>query len=110
MKLPHPERAHVPRAKIVDYLLSSTHPDGRSKAAFFVRFGFSLNEWQTLAAALLAHARALEITRTERSPFGTRYIVEGIIHTPDARDPLIRSVWFTHDDDDTPRFVTAYPL
>lgn len=81
MKIPNSERVHVSRAKIVDYLLSSTHPDGSSKAAFFVRFGFSAKAWETLAAALLAHGRALDVKRTETSPFGTRYIIEGIIHT-----------------------------
>jgi hypothetical protein len=81
-----------------------------SKAAFFVRFGFSVNEWEILADALVEHVRAFDVTRSERSPFGTRYIVEGIIHAPDGRDPLIRSVWFIEDDDDTPRLVTAYPL
>ena len=40
MKLPNVEQVIVPRAKIVDYLLSETHRNGRYKAAFFLRFGF----------------------------------------------------------------------
>jgi len=31
MKLPNRERAILPREKISDYLLSTTHPDGRHK-------------------------------------------------------------------------------
>lgn len=38
MMLPDRERARVDRAKTVDYLLSSSHPDGRGKAAFFTRY------------------------------------------------------------------------
>lgn len=110
MKLPSAERAIVPRAKIVDYILSFTHPDGSSKAAFFVRFGFSADAWETMADTLLEHVRAVDVARTERSPFGVRYIIEGIIRTPDGRDPAIRSIGFIEDGDNTPRFVTAYPL
>ncbi len=39
MKLPNHEKAFVPREKIVDYLLSPFHKDGKGKAAFFKRFG-----------------------------------------------------------------------
>ncbi len=36
--------------------------------------------------------------------------VEGKLSTPDARDPLVRSVWFIEHGEDVPRFVTAYPM
>jgi len=110
MKLPNVGRAIVPRAKIVDYLLSPTHADGASKAAFFLRFGFAASEWETLANALLRHARETEVTRTKDSPFGKRYMIEGIIHAPDGRTPFVRTIWFVEAGEDTPRFVTAYPL
>src|SRR5438105_1390408 len=40
MKLPLGEQAVVPEAKLVDYLLSDTHPQGRGKALFFRQRGF----------------------------------------------------------------------
>jgi hypothetical protein len=40
MMLPKGDGAYVDRTKIIDYLLSLSHPDGRSKAEFFRRFGF----------------------------------------------------------------------
>ena len=40
MKLPYAAKARVERKKIVEYLLSFSHPDGSSKAEFFSRFGF----------------------------------------------------------------------
>jgi hypothetical protein len=46
----------------------------------------------------------------EASPFGTRYVIEGIISTPDGRAPFIRAVWFIETGEQIPRFVTAYPL
>jgi hypothetical protein len=50
--LPLAEYAYVDQSKIVDYLLSVTHPDGQAKARFFVSFGFHVNQWKQLADAL----------------------------------------------------------
>ena len=110
MKLPNGENAVVPRTKVVDYLLSDTHRDGQHKAAFFKRFGFTVAEWERLARALQEHAAEHDVTRVETSPYGQRYIIEGIIRSPDTRHPLTRVVWFVESGEDTPRFVTAYPL
>jgi hypothetical protein len=52
MKLPNFARARVGQKKIVEYLLSSSHPDGSAKERFFVRFGFSSDQWKILAQAL----------------------------------------------------------
>jgi len=109
MKLPNCDKATAPREKIVDYLLSPTHRDGKSKAAFFARFGFSAEAWQTLAEALIRHATEHEVARAEDSPFGTRYVIEGDLHAPDGRAPLVRVIWFVDTGADIPRFVTAYP-
>ncbi len=100
----------IPKAKIVDYLLSTTHPVGRHKAVFFLGHGFSRSEWQLLADALLYHASANEVLKNEETPFGVRHVVEGEMETPDGRKPFVRSVWFVDHDSKTPRFVTAYPL
>lgn len=110
MKLPNHERALVPREKVVDYLLSRTHRDGRGKAAFFSRFGFTPESWQTLAEALLRHAARYEVAKAEATPFGTRYVVEGELETPDGRAPSVRAVWFVETDEEIPRLATAYPL
>ena len=110
MKLPHYEMAVVPRAKVTDYLLSPSHPDGRGKARFSRSFGFSVESWEIFAEALLCHAADHEVARAETSPFGTRYVVEGIISTPDSRAPLIPAVWFVEAREQIPRFATAYPL
>jgi hypothetical protein len=110
MKLPNYEDAIIPQAKITEYLLSFTHRDGRSKANFFHRFGFSIAEWKTLATALQQHAAENPVTKTEPSRFGTRYVIDGIIRTPDGRTPTIRAVWFVDQGGRAPRFATAYPL
>jgi hypothetical protein len=40
--------AEVEEKKIVDYLLKLAHPQGGSKAKFFLARGFAVAEWQTL--------------------------------------------------------------
>lgn len=110
MKLPHIERAEIPRAKIVDYLLSLSHPDGRGKATFFLSYGFNVEQWSLLADALRLHAAENEVDKIEATPFGTRYVVEGELHMADGRRPMVRSVWFIEQNEADPRFVTAYPL
>ncbi len=45
MILPDGSNARVDCAKVIGYLLSSSHPDGRGKAAFFIRCGFKVEEW-----------------------------------------------------------------
>ncbi|VXD25372.1 DUF6883 domain-containing protein [Planktothrix paucivesiculata] len=110
MKLPNYRQAIVPQKKITEYLLSPTHPDGKSKANFFLRFGFTVNSWEIMAKAFINHAADHELAKIETSPFGTRYVIEGILMTPDGRNPEVRSVWFIATGDDNPRLVSAYPL
>lgn len=110
MKLPEHEQAVIPERKITAYLLSLSHRDGRSKAAFFISFGFTLDDWQVLAAALLRHAADHEVVSTEATAFGTNYVVEGRLAAPDGRSPLVRVVWFIATDERIPTLATAYPL
>lgn len=110
MKLPNARQARVERTKVVDYLLSESHSDGRSKAAFFLSFGFDRRRWGVLAEALRTHGAANEVVAIEESNYGTRYLVDGIIETPDGRNPRIRTVWIIDSVNDEPRLVTAHPL
>lgn len=109
VKLPNYPKAVIPESKITDYLLSTTHPSGRGKAIFFMHFGFSIEKWYELANALLVHAAEHDISGIEPSPFGMRCIIEGKLHTPVGRKPMIRAIWFIDHGTDIPRFVTAYP-
>lgn len=110
MKLPNYEHAVISETKITGYLLSAKHRDGRSKAEFFTGLGFSSDAWEDLVKALLRHAAENEVSKIEDSPFGTRYIIEGILLAPDRSGPVVRSVWFIEKGEQIPRFVTAYPL
>lgn len=110
MKLPNADHGVVDRRKIMDYLLSERHPDGRSKAEFFSSFGFSTMRWETFATALRVHGQRGTVTRLTESTYGVRYSVDGFIETPDGRNPRVRTVWIVASGNDEPRLVTAHPL
>jgi len=110
MKLPNAETATVPEPKITRYLLNPSHPAGGSKAVFFLRFGFTAAGWQRLAWALRAHAIENEVSETEETRYGVRFVVDGPLSAPDGTVLNVRSAWFIDAGSEMPRFVTAHPL
>jgi len=90
--------------------LALDHPDGRSKAAFFMRFGFKLEEAGLLAAALLEVGVGNRVVKAVGSPYGVRYTVDGRLRAPDGRWPMVRTVWIATPETDGPRLITAHPL
>jgi hypothetical protein len=111
MKLPNAQSAAVPERKVTQYLLNPAHPAGGSKARVFLRFGFTVAEWQQMAEAMLRHARENEVAAMEQTAHGTRYVVDGPLTAPNGSRLNIRSAWYIHlHGDGGPRFVTAHPL
>jgi len=102
MKLPHADRPEISKAKVVQYLLSSTHRAGRGKARSFSAFGFQVSAWEALAQALQQHARDNVVTFTEETPFGTRYVIDGPPTAPNGRELQIRTVWFIEEGSRAP--------
>ena len=107
MKLPNAERAVVEQRKITEYLLSFTSPNGESKARFFTRFGFTVEQWEEFADALLSVGLNNDAVEIEETVHGVKYVIIGFIDTPDGRNPLIRTVWQIDHGTDFPRLVTA---
>ena len=110
MKIPGAYLAVVPEKKITHYLLNPAHPAGGSKAAFFLRFGFTVPEWSRLADALLRHTRENGVVATEQTPHGIRYVVDGPLTAPAGASLNVRTAWFIDPAGGVPRFVTAHPL
>ena len=101
----------VDRAKITDYLLDLDHPDGASKAKFFIAGGFSPANPEQLIAAL--KARFADNTPTAESVDrfgGCRISIDAPLRVPDGRKPVVRSVWKIDRGQATPRLITAYPI
>jgi hypothetical protein len=100
--------AIVPGDKVRDYLLSSTHPIGRHKYAFFRSLGYLQGQWQVLErdlrATLSGEALSLDVTG-----YGQKFTVRGVLTGPNGRSGRIVTVWIILSDEVSPRFVTAYP-
>lgn len=107
-KLQNSDNAIVPVEKLRDYLLSPFHPVGRFKSRFFAGLGYRLEEWsvleQDIRALLEGHA-----AKTDRTAYGQKYEVRGVITGPSGRTADIVTVWIIRHGEDVPRFVTAHP-
>jgi len=110
MKLPNAHLALVEREKITDYLLNPTHRFGASKARFLMAFGFQIETWEVLAAALREHGRQYDVSKVRQTGFGPRYEVVGELLAPDGRRPRLCTVWQVDQGKIAPRLITAYPL
>lgn len=110
MRLPNAEFAVVERAKITEYLLNLKHPDNGGKAAFFEALEFSRSNSDTLANALRKLAIISDVTESMATVHGKKYIVDGKLENPAAKEAWVRSIWIFDAGTDFPRLVTAYPL
>ncbi|KAB2849925.1 MAG: hypothetical protein F9K44_06460 [Hyphomicrobiaceae bacterium] len=108
-KLPNADLAIIEPEKILDYLLSDSHPVGRHKAAFFKTFGFRRSNPDFLHRALIEHGKSHDIVRTTTTNFGEKFELSGPLVSPDGRLSIVRSVWIIYKGEEIPRFVTAIP-
>jgi hypothetical protein len=109
VKLPNAEKALVEDAKLFGYLLNPDHPQGTHKARYLARFGFTFTNLETARLALLEHSRTHEVTQVVQTGYGPRYVMEGILKTPDGRNPVVQTVWQMDHGKVAPRLITAYP-
>lgn len=109
MNAPDWRKAKVDSSKLIDYLQSMTHPRGRSKAIFFLKLGYGLENWRSLAEALQTHALNGKASLIEETEYGALFKVEGEIKSA-VKAANIRSVWLVDWGSDVPRFITAYPM
>ena len=101
---------HVDDAKVKEYLLNASHKLGSAKAKYFLKRGFTLEDWKVLRDALVQHAQANRITSVQHHPFGKKIVVECNLRAPKGDDHCIRAVWNCLDDGSAARLITAHPL
>lgn len=110
MELPNKNSAFVPSEKITEYLLSESHAVGKSKAKFFRSLGFIESNIKYLEQGLLHIASMGRVAETQKTSFGTKYVVDGMLETPKGATIQLRTVWIIETEQNSPRFITAYPL
>ena len=110
MALPEAESASVDLEKLTGYLLSESHPIGRSKARVFRGIGFNESNVALLQRGLMEIARSEVVAQSVASRHGMKYVVDGVIRTPIGSHVKLRTIWIVDAGKRHPRFVTAYPL
>jgi hypothetical protein len=95
--------------KLRDYILSPTHPDGRGKAAYLSRFGYSRTDWRRLERDLRAQHLILDAAPGRPSLYGTKYEIVGVLVGPNGATGRIRTVWIVRQGEAVPRLVTLIP-
>jgi hypothetical protein len=108
-RVPNAGQAYVDPRKITEYLLSTSHPRGSDKAAFFARFGFSVQHWTTLRDALIDHLLCNNFSSAASDRFGQTFKVLGTLKSPDGRNPRVLVTWIVLKGESIPRLVTAVP-
>jgi hypothetical protein len=103
-----PTKVVVPSDKLTGYLLSTTHPIGRYKSAFFLGLGYTPDAYERLEedlkALLAASAEIGEVTA-----FGQKIQSRGQIAGPNGRAGRVLAIWIILSGESLVRFVTAYP-
>lgn len=109
MKLPNRDRAYVHSSKLIGYLLSKTHPDGKSKAKLLRAVGFNETNIDILKQGLLSIAQNQDVNEIVSSQHGIKYVIEGNLPTPLGGSVFLLTIWIIDNGQEIPRFVTAYP-
>ena len=109
MRLPNSESAYIRTSKLTDYLLSETHPVGRAKARLLLAAGFDTTNVNILEQGLIAIALFEEVREVTPSAYGTKYVIDGSLQSPNGSLVQLRTVWIIDRDNSDPRFITAYP-
>lgn len=110
MKLPNSKKAFVSKEKLLNYILSETHPVGKFKAKFFRNLGFSETNIHLFEKTLIKLAQAEEVKEVITSPYGTKFVIDGEINAPKRKGAGIRTIWIIERSNQIPKFVTVYPL
>lgn len=110
MQLPNRANAYISPKKLREYLLSDTHPVGRFKSKVFTAVGFTEHNINSLREGLLAIAYTNEVREESQGTYGRKYVLDGALPASRGTFLQVRTVWIIDRGEDTPRFVTAYPL
>lgn len=97
-------------AKIRDYCLNVSHPEGRHKARVFQSvLGLSAKDAEFLRQAILQAAIEQEATQMEMDEYGTRFILDFELFVNEHR-AQVRTGWIIRTKETFPRLVTCYVL
>ncbi len=114
MKLPNAENAIVDIAKLRDYCLNPSHPEGKHKARVFLeKLGMGRNDAERLRQQILEEILTAEATEEKPTVYGRRFFVDFAIRVDERFELVlslvtIRSAWIIRNEEDFPRLTTCF--
>lgn len=106
MKLQNSQSAEVNLQKLLDYLLSDSHPIGKSKAKYLRSFGFSNANVELLKQGLITIAQTEDVKEVISSTHGVKYVIDGSLQTPVKVFIKLRTIWIIEKGEEVARFIT----
>lgn len=76
-RLPNAEKAIIEPEKLRDYILSPTHPAGQSKAAVFLKLGYSYESWEAFELNLRNLILSYSALEVEETGLGENLLLRG---------------------------------
>ena len=95
--------------KLRDYLLSPTHADGRAKAEYLGRLGYSQDRFERLETDLREQVLSREAQPGGASRYGQKYEILGPLTGPNGQTARVRTIWIILAGETAPRLVTLIP-
>ena len=114
-RLPNATRAIIPESKIVDYLLSPTHPVGKHKARVIESaLGYNQSSWKQFEAELRSKVETAPLTSSKSFTYeGENGIINAMKHNVVIemqgiidRSLRMTTAWQIDEGTETPRFIT----
>jgi hypothetical protein len=110
LRLPNVERALIDLAKLREYSLNPSHPEGKHKARVFkAALGLTIDDAERLRELLLEAILISEATPLSDTPYGKRFIVDFDVEGFHG-SVVVRSAWMIRNGEDFPRLTTCYIL
>ena len=79
------DEAIIPAEKLTDYILSPTHPEGRSKAAYLSQMGYNQTNWKTFERDLRKQHLSCDAKEGKSSPYGKKYEILAPLSGPGGK-------------------------
>jgi hypothetical protein len=86
------QSAIIPPDKLLEYLLSVSHPGGRGKAEYLGRLGYSRETAEQLDVDLREQILSLDAKAGRPSPYGQEYEILGRPRGPSGKNAWVRTI------------------
>lgn len=96
----------IPQDKLLRYLL--VFREKSDKSGFLALAGYTRDNWEVLERDLRQLVKNYEVSATEPSPHGIKYIIRGTLTGPNGRSLNVTTVWIKNLMGET-SFVTLVP-